>query len=456
MADTQRQREMVFCHQCENEWYRDEHGLVCPGCESEFTEVIERDHDPRDLHASAPSLSPHPFHDHDPWADDVPDPEEGDVSRVEYSSGPGGVTVTRTMFRSSTPIMGRGRNGPNSPTSPIIENFTTMLQGILGPQAGLTQRRPGPHSPRPSSSAERGFPAPYSPLQEGPGRPGLGDIPPPGMAGGRFAYNSTARLWPRDANNPQPRIEPVDDLHGILGVLFQNLNDMHPGNVENPRAGGAPVQNPFAALFAPFLNPAAAASGDAVYTQEALDRVISQLMEQHTSGNAPGPASAAAIAALPRKKMDTTMLDDSGTAQCSVCMEDVPIGQEVTLLPCSHWFHHECIAMWLKEHDTCPHCRAGITAKDGEPAAPRAPGQAPLHSQNSFASQNSDAPLGSRDNPFRLPGESPRDGRYTHVEFRRRRSSQNTSRSSNEGNSGGGITGRMRNWLGGGSSSGGS
>ncbi len=231
---------------------------------------------------------------------------------------------------------------------------------------------------------------------------------------------------------------------------------MHPGNVENPRHGGPPVQHPFAALFAPFLNPANAASGDAVYTQEALDRVISQLMEQHSSGNAPGPASAAAIAALPRKKMDSSMLDDSGTAQCSVCMEEVPLDQEVTVLPCSHWFHHECIAMWLKEHDTCPHCRSGITPKDGEPDAPRTPGQAPLHSMNSFSSPNPDAPLGSRDNPFRLPGESPRGGNVTRVEFRRRRSSQTTGRSSNEGNSGGGIIGRARSWLGGGSSSGGS
>ncbi|KAI9718557.1 MAG: hypothetical protein M1812_004008 [Candelaria pacifica] len=454
MADTQGRREMVFCHQCENEWYKDQHGLVCPRCHSEFTELIEHDHDPRDLHPPTPTLNSHPLHDHDPWADDIPDPDEGDISRVEYSSGPNGITIARATFRSSTPFTGRGRTGPNSPTSPIIDNFTSMLQGMLGPQGGPPQRRPGPPSPMPSGP--RAFSPPSSPLQEGPGRPGLGGEAQPGMARSRFAYNSTARLWPRDANNPQPRMEPVDDLHGILGVLFQNLNDMHPGNVEDPRAGGTPVQNPFAALFAPFLNPAAAASGDAVYTQEALDRVISQLMEQHTSGNAPGPASAAAIAALPRKKMNTSMLDDSGSAQCSVCMEEVPIGEEVTLLPCSHWFHHDCIAMWLKEHDTCPHCRAGITPKEGEPDAPRTPNQAPLHSQDPFGSPSSDAPLGSRGNPFRLPNESPQDIRHTRVEFRRRRSSQNTSRSSNEGASGGGITGRVRNWLGGGSSSGGS
>lgn len=33
-------REVVFCHQCENEWYQDEHGLVCPACEGEVVEIV--------------------------------------------------------------------------------------------------------------------------------------------------------------------------------------------------------------------------------------------------------------------------------------------------------------------------------------------------------------------------------------------------------------------------------
>jgi E3 ubiquitin-protein ligase RNF115/126 len=33
-------RELVFCHQCQNEWYRAEHGLTCPECQSEFTEIV--------------------------------------------------------------------------------------------------------------------------------------------------------------------------------------------------------------------------------------------------------------------------------------------------------------------------------------------------------------------------------------------------------------------------------
>lgn len=33
-------REVVYCHQCDNEWHRDEHDLICPRCEGEITEIV--------------------------------------------------------------------------------------------------------------------------------------------------------------------------------------------------------------------------------------------------------------------------------------------------------------------------------------------------------------------------------------------------------------------------------
>ena len=119
--------------------------------------------------------------------------------------------------------------------------------------------------------------------------------------------------------------------------------------------------DPFAALHR-MLDPANAAHGDAVFTQEALDRVMTQLMEQNQAGSAPGPASEAAIRALPKKSVEKNMLDDKGRAECSICMDSVELGDQVTVLPCTHWFHETCIAAWLKEHDTCPHCRKGISS----------------------------------------------------------------------------------------------
>lgn len=33
-------RDVVFCHQCEHEWYQDEACLICPRCEGEITEIV--------------------------------------------------------------------------------------------------------------------------------------------------------------------------------------------------------------------------------------------------------------------------------------------------------------------------------------------------------------------------------------------------------------------------------
>ena len=147
--------------------------------------------------------------------------------------------------------------------------------------------------------------------------------------------------------------------------------------------------------------------GDAVYTDEALDRIITQMMEQTNPDTAPGPASAAAIAALPQKEIDKAMLGSDGKAECSVCMEPVELGEQVTELPCHHWFHGECVGAWLKEHDTCPHCRQGIMPKDApaESASPRSPNQAPQNFQNPFAQAFNNGRPQRQQSP--MPGQFP-------------------------------------------------
>jgi hypothetical protein len=84
-------------------------------------------------------------------------------------------------------------------------------------------------------------------------------------------------------------------------------------------------------------------------------------------------------------------------------MDEVNIGEQVTELPCKHWFHHQCVSAWLVEHDTCPHCRKGIsTHAEGESnnAAPSSP-QAGRTSQmpGSFTPSGS----GTIDDPYVVP-----------------------------------------------------
>lgn len=40
--------------------------------------------------------------------------------------------------------------------------------------------------------------------------------------------------------------------------------------------------------------------------------------------------------------------DAQPLCRCAVCREEYLQGQEVALLPCSHFYHPDCIAQWLQ------------------------------------------------------------------------------------------------------------
>jgi hypothetical protein len=75
-----------------------------------------------------------------------------------------------------------------------------------------------------------------------------------------------------------------------------------------------------------------ALGGDALFG-DVLDSLTIPIMEQTNTNSAPGPASAAAIAALPKKEADKSIMGEDGKAQCSVCMDAVQIRDEMTFLP---------------------------------------------------------------------------------------------------------------------------
>lgn len=136
--------------------------------------------------------------------------------------------------------------------------------------------------------------------------------------------------------------------HRSLLEAFQGISGAQRGTARNA------AENPFAMLSALMRN------NDAVYSQEELDRVISQLIDHTQQGTAPPPASDTAIQSLPKKKMTRQMMGSDGKAECSICMDPVELDTEVTVLPCTHWFHFDCIKAWLSQHNTCPHCRRSI------------------------------------------------------------------------------------------------
>jgi E3 ubiquitin-protein ligase RNF115/126 len=405
MADSHAESgELVFCHNCENEWMKDDHGLECPECHSDIVEIvcpmrfsympvneanlpqIDPSSDPRGDEAFIGLEEPNhddrppPYPRSSPWGDDAPDPDEGDIRHVEYG-GPGGMRFSSTTYV---------RSGPYGSQQTRVVNGADLFPQLLGNLLGSMQPQVPNHDRQPGEQRNQRE-ATRSPLQDGPFRMGS---PPRMQSNIRITTSGFGPGGVRTTNIAS------DDIMGIFGSLLNSVGGAHPGFTE-PGArgfpGGPPPGNPLG-LLAQILNPANARSGDAVFTNEALDRVITQLMEQHGGSTAPGPASEAAIAALPKIKVTKEHLGENGLAECSICMESVEVGGEVTELPCKHWFHGDCVGPWLHEHDTCPQCRRGITPKDGDTDRPRATGQAPRFWQMADADFRPDG-MGRSSNP---------------------------------------------------------
>ena len=150
-------------------------------------------------------------------------------------------------------------------------------------------------------------------------------------------------------NRPNPRL---DVQEGFGGPRF-------PGGISSPGDVRMDLSAILHHLLLTLHNPNAV-HGDAVHSLEALDRIITSLMEDYPQSNAAPHASHETISKLPRKKLDEEILGREIKGKCTVCIDDVGLGDEVVVLPCKHWFHYGCVVLWLKEHNTCPICRASV------------------------------------------------------------------------------------------------
>ncbi|KAI8878114.1 hypothetical protein K501DRAFT_196627 [Backusella circina FSU 941] len=91
---------------------------------------------------------------------------------------------------------------------------------------------------------------------------------------------------------------------------------------------------------------------DYVFSQTALDNIITQLMEQTSGASAPAPASDQVIESL--RKRGLTDEEKKQETDCAVCKDAFGPEETVLELPCEHIFHDDCIKPWLKLNGTCP------------------------------------------------------------------------------------------------------
>ncbi|KLU81449.1 hypothetical protein MAPG_00538 [Magnaporthiopsis poae ATCC 64411] len=360
-------REVVFCHNCRHEWYHDTGDLQCPRCTSGATEIItDRENDPRDLEERDTDREPNLYDD--------------GIER-QFGRGPGGLFFSRTTYRSPSRHEPGGASGPVHPADPqaILHRFAEMVGDLDPGRPGSDGPATAPDAPfaratiRRSSfgNGQTGFTITTPPVRVERG----GHGPPHDIASDFAMLFGTimGNITPQAGNSPFGNANNANNASTADRGGVNAGNDTGLGGQQQP-PHGFPLQ--FHQLISALFGPAGSANwGDVVTSQQELDRIISNLMEVNPQSNAAPPASQAALDKLERKKLDSTMVGSGEKVECTICIDELHQGDEVTVLPCKHWFHGECVVLWLKEHNTCPICRAPIENKPQPAASPQGQGQ---------------------------------------------------------------------------------
>ncbi|EEF27812.1 zinc finger protein, putative [Ricinus communis] len=85
--------------------------------------------------------------------------------------------------------------------------------------------------------------------------------------------------------------------------------------------------------------------------EEALRNAEIESME--VDAYKPKPATKSSIEALERFVFD----DVESSKDCTICMDEIEVGMQAIRMPCSHYYHQDCIINWLQNSHFCPLCR---------------------------------------------------------------------------------------------------
>jgi len=259
-------------------------------------------------------------------------------------------------------------DGPMGPDQ-ALQMFQLIMGGLGGPQRRASiriDRRTGPNIPDSTGEFRLGGGPGPSPIPGSTAPRGQGFLFSSGGATS-FEFGSGA-----GASGTPPR-EGVDAIPA-LNTLFQTFPGGPPSPGSRGQENGPPsfLRNILMSMFgAPTTGGHDGQFGDYVLNNEALDTIISQLMEQSNSDK-PVPAPDELIATLPRTvvEADSPLL----AKDCAVCKDSFEVAQDTISLPCKHAFHDECILPWIKSSGTCPVCRYELVPQPkhnhGGPAGP--------------------------------------------------------------------------------------
>ena len=99
-------------------------------------------------------------------------------------------------------------------------------------------------------------------------------------------------------------------------------------------------------------------SWDITMTSDIVDDDDERLSVSESTCGLGSPTNMAAVEALEKVRYyRPSYYDENNAEKCTICLEDLVTGSELTRMPCNHMFHGDCIVEWLKKRVTCPLCR---------------------------------------------------------------------------------------------------
>ncbi|CAI9758727.1 unnamed protein product [Fraxinus pennsylvanica] len=105
-------------------------------------------------------------------------------------------------------------------------------------------------------------------------------------------------------------------------------------------------------------------SDDYILTAE-YGTLFGQLVENENVINGSPPAAKSVVENLPLVVLTKEEVgENNDSVVCTVCKDEVAIGEKVTRMPCCHLYHGDCILPWLKIRNTCPVCRYELPTDD--------------------------------------------------------------------------------------------
>ncbi|KAG0366381.1 hypothetical protein BGZ54_005411 [Gamsiella multidivaricata] len=280
---------------------------LCPRCRSEFVEKIEEENDPRSFVELA--------------GENDGDDDEGHEAHEPLS----------------------------------MEDLLRLIQLISGSPLPREQRQrrqqsQGQPGDFPGDSDDGGFPISFlldpSGLRSSTGITAVQtrDASTATVSGGEDEdIEMTDATQDQQETNQRPR-DPSTSLASLLQRIGFELH-LTP---DNDRGGG---------FFNMIGNP-----GDYVFSQRALDDVITQMMEIQARQSGPVGASEEIINSIPHHTLTTDELE--AKIECSVCKDEFTKEDNCLQLKCRHIFHDDCIKPWLKTSGTCPTCRFELVPQD--------------------------------------------------------------------------------------------